>query len=191
MSKSRRAKARAQRRQRVNRNERVKPSALAEAKKRPWPMQVLLQRGPEAGGISAEQFEAGLEIVDAYEALTRSCGWHSASLDRVTGNAVADDLSPREVRLIAIYLQWVVELITRLRLPGAIIVDWITDTRSLGTIGLPILIRALDLWTKQRDDWWPGGLTSDSHAVLTSARRGVPATHRPDPQPPSSRAAGR
>jgi hypothetical protein len=154
-------------------------------------MQTLLQRGPEADGISAEQFEAGIEIVDAYEALTRSCGWHSAALDRVTGNAASDDMSPRELRLIAIYLQWVSELITRCRLPGTIIVDWITDTRSLGTIGLPLLVRALDLWTKQRDDWRPAGLTSDRHVVLTSPRRGVSAPIAHDLPLPSSRAAGR
>jgi hypothetical protein len=170
----------------VNRNERVKPSALAEAKKRPWTMQTLLQRGPEADGISAEQFEAGIEIVDAYEALTRSCGWNNST--SIAGASIVPtaalpgvdyEPSPREVRLISIYFSWAEELLRRVRLPGTIVVDWITDARSLGTIGLPLLVRALDLWTKQRDDWRPAGVDSGSARGVDFVRQGVSEAHRP------------
>src|SRR5215467_13886603 len=92
MSKSR-AQRRANRRRAVDRTERVKPSPLAEAKKRPWTMMVLLDRGPEAQGISAEHFEAGIDVAEACEALTRMLGYRAAS----RGCARASRLGPLPV----------------------------------------------------------------------------------------------
>ena len=104
-----RAQRRANRRRAVDRTERVKPSPLAEAKKRPWTMMVLLDRGPEAQGISAEQFEAGIDIAEAFESLTRALGYRAASPEAVLVHRGWDrflSMSAREARMIAIYLAW-------------------------------------------------------------------------------------
>src|SRR5262245_55537596 len=109
MSKSRAQRRALKRRRAVDRTERVKPSPLAEAKKRPWTMMVLLDRGPEAQGISAEQFEAGIDVAEAYEALTRMLGYRAASPDAVVAHRGWDrflSMSAREARMIGIYLAW-------------------------------------------------------------------------------------
>ena len=153
MSKSR-AKRRAIRRRAVDRTERGKPSPLAEAKKRPWTMMVLLDRGPEAQGISAEQFEAGIDIADAFEALTRALGYRAASPEAVLVHRGWDrflSMSPREARMISIYLAWAPELQRRLRLRGHVVMEWVQDERCLAPADLPRFVRALDLWCKHRD----------------------------------------
>src|SRR5215468_545658 len=156
MSKSRAQRRATKRRRAVDRTERVKPSPLAEAKKRPWTMMVLLDRGPEAQGISAEQFEAGIDVAEAFEALTRTLGYRAASPEAVLLHRGWDrflSMSAREARMIAIYLAWAPELHRRLRLRGHVVMEWVQDERSLTAADLPKFIRALDLWCKHRDEW--------------------------------------
>jgi hypothetical protein len=172
MSKSR-AQRRAKRRRTVDRTERVKPSPLAEAKKRPWTMMVLLDRGPEAQGITAEQFEAGIDVAEAYEALTRMLGYRAASPEAVVAHRGWDrflSMSAREARMIAIYLAWAPELQRRLRLRGHVVMEWVQDERSLTAADLPKFIRALDLWCKHRDEWRADNLTKPSELELTTSR---------------------
>src|SRR5215475_12044654 len=172
MSKSR-AQRRALKRRAVDRTERVKPSALAEAKKRPWTMMVLLDRGPEAQGISPEQFEAGIEVADAFEALTRMLGYRAASPEAVLMHRGWDrflSMSAREARMIAIYLAWAPELQRRLRLRGHVVMEWVQDERALTAADLPKFIRALDLWCKHRDKWRADNLTKPSVKELTTSR---------------------
>lgn len=166
-----RAQRRALRRRRaVDRTERVKPSPLAEAKKRPWIMMVLLDRGPEAQGISAEQFEAGIDVAESFEALTRALGYRAASPETVLAQRGWDrfqSMSAREARMIAIYLAWAPELQRRLRLRGHVVMEWVQDERYLSAADLPRFIRALDLWCKHRSEWRADSLTKPSVKELT------------------------
>jgi hypothetical protein len=173
MSKSRAQRRAANRRRAVDRTERVKPSPLAEAKKHPWTMMVLLDRGPEAQGISAEQFEAGIDVAEAFEVLTRTLGYRAASPEAVLVHRGWDrflSMSTREARMIAIYLAWATELQRRLRLRGHVVMEWVQDERSLTAADLPKLIRALDLWCKHRDEWRTKNLTKPSVLELTTSR---------------------
>ena len=189
MSKSRAQRRAAKRRRAVDRTERVKPSPLAEAKKRPWTMMVLLDRGPEAQGISAEQFEAGIDVAEAFEALTRTLGYRAASPEAVLAHRGWDrflSMSAREARMIAIYLAWAPELQRRLRLRGHVVMEWVQDERYLTAADLPRFIRALDLWCKHRDEWRADSLTKPSAKELTTfsfvelrPERGSAATHHP------------
>jgi len=180
---SKKSKARARKRRAVDRTERVKPSALAEAKKRPWIMQTLLQRGPDNNGTTAEQHEAGIEIAEAYSALTRTVGMRGAAPSiGIVGSNASSAMSPRDLRLVSIYLRWAAELVRRFHLRSAVVVDWITNERELHCTGVPHLVRALDLWTKHRDEWRPPDrapvLTTPSPRVLTAL---APVGLRPAP----------
>jgi hypothetical protein len=187
MSKSRTQRRAAKRRRAVDRTERVKPSPLAEAKKRPWTMMVLLDRGPEAQGISGEQFEAGIDVAEAFEALTRTLGYRAASPEAVLAHRGWDrflSMSAREARMIAIYLAWAPELQRRLRLRGHVVMEWVQDERSLTAADLPKFIRALDLWCKHRDEWRAENLTKPSQELTMSPvvelrpeRTSTPAPH--------------
>jgi hypothetical protein len=173
MPKSRAQRRAANRRRVVDRTERVKPSPLAEAKKRPWTMMVLLDRGPDAQGISAEQFEAGIDVAEAFEALTRTLGYRAASPEAVLVHRGWDrflSMSAREARMIAIYLAWAPELQRGLRLRGHVIMEWVQDERPLAAADLPKFIRALDLWCKHRDEWRAENLTKPSVLELTTSR---------------------
>jgi len=148
----------------------VKPSAMAEAKKRPWIMQTLLHRGPDDLGTTAEQHEAAIEIVEAFAALTRVCAFRSAAMGALRGgySGWANDLGARQVRLVAIYLSWAQELFRRCHLRGPVVVEWVSMERALGCSHIPLLVRSLDLWTKHRDEWRPPKLTSTIAGVLTA-----------------------
>ena len=134
--------------------QRVKPSALAESKKRPWPMQELLRLGPDKGGIDADQFEAGVQIVEAHRAFTRALGYRSeVPLDREPdhGNPPAvGELSPADLRVVPVYLAWGEALASRLGVKAVQVVSWV-DGLALPP-ALLLLTRSLDLWDQVRDD---------------------------------------
>jgi hypothetical protein len=136
------------RRRYVNRNDRVKPSAMAEAKKRPWPLAQLLQRGPDAGGIDADEFEAALQIVEAFEALTRGLG--TAALDLTSPRVrraghTPPSMSGREAALGATWFDWAERLPWR----AVAIVEAIRDERP---ISVPALRHACRLWAQVAGD---------------------------------------
>jgi hypothetical protein len=172
MSKKKR-RSRKQRRS-VRRSERVKPSALAEAKKRAWPMQALLERGRENVGIDADQFECAVEIVDAFKAITRALGFRPVVLNSIARTAV--EMSPRDERLASTYLLWGTDLVKRFLLRPHVVVEWIEDERAFGDDAVPTLSKALDLWDKHRTDYGRTlrrGIDNTVSKGFTSARREV------------------
>jgi hypothetical protein len=193
-------KSKAQRRKRrryVNKNREradpnVKPSAMAERKKRPWTMMSLFTRG-DADGISPEQFEAGIQIVDAQNALTRMLGYRAASLnDARQLAAVRYAMTDGQARWAAIYVGWSVELRRRRGDPSAIC-DWVQDERPfIEASDLPKLRRGLDLWANHRDEWDPAKLTEKPDGSLHS-RSTLPyqpvAAQQPGRGPPQNRNA--
>jgi hypothetical protein len=185
------ARTRAQRRaaRRVAKAERVKPSAMAEAKKQPWAMQELLRLGPEKGGIDAEQFESGVEAAEAHHALTRTLSYRSNSdyerpygVDTQHGLA---DLGPRDLRLVTVYLAWGHELTDRIGVKAHQVVGWVNGDRT--PPALLLLTRALDLWAQVRDDhdrsarkasrdsgYAQSGRPAEGHSCPPGGERGQP-----------------
>lgn len=168
----------------------VKPSAMAEAKKRPWTMQVLLQRGPDHDGITAEQFEAAVEIVDGHAALTRGVGWQASPIEGAINRgghhvavSAADRISERGARLASVYLAWSADLLHRAGFAGHVVVEWVRDERPCGIDMVPFLVRALDLWPRHRAEWGSPRLTPtvrrrDRIDIRQQAKPLVEAKHR-------------
>jgi hypothetical protein len=147
-----RAKRRAERRRRANvvRAERVEPTPETLAKLRPWTMAELLKLGPEAGGIDPNQHEAGVEIVEAYKALTKELGYRPLDLQRVGRGTV--EMGPRELRLATIYLAWASKFERRFMRRAPMVVCWIEDELPVGLAEMPMLRGALNLWEAIRAD---------------------------------------
>jgi hypothetical protein len=116
----------------------------------PWSFYGLLELGRKDGGIDADQFTAGTEIVEAFRAITRELGFQPLDLERVgTGRR---DMTPRELRLSVIYFAWGTELTRRLFVRPHVVVEWVEDQRQMMLDAVPTLRRALDLWDKIRGD---------------------------------------
>ena len=142
---------------------------MAEAKKRPWPMQELLKLGRKAGGIDADDFEAAVEIVEARRALTRGIGYRDhVALDFQPdlGTDRERDLGPRDLRLVTIYLAWGRALLDRLALRAHRIAEQVeASTRPLD---VGALVAALGLWDRLAED----------HDRGRSTERHQPAPHQ-------------
>ena len=134
----------------MKREERVKPSPLAEAKKVEWPMAMLLHRGPENGGIGADDFEAALEIVAAFHAITKGLGYKPLDLERVGRGALG--MSDGDARIGAIFLDWAAAFERRTKVRAGNLAQWIEDARAFHPDIVPVLRVAGDLWRKARDD---------------------------------------
>lgn len=145
-----RAKRRAEKRARVERGERVKPTPETLAKLRPWTMAELLRLGPEGGGIDPMQHEAGIEIVEAFRALTKQHGFRPLDLERV-GRGIAD-MGARGLRLATIYLAWASRYQRRFMVRPHVVVEWIEDERRIDLAAMPLLKAGLDLWDTIRHD---------------------------------------
>lgn len=145
-----RAKRRAERRARVERVERVSPTPETLAKLRPWTMAELLRLGPEGGGIDPMQHEAGVEIVEAYRALTKELGFRPLDLERIGRGSVA--MGARGLRLTTIYLAWASRFERRFIVRAHVVVDWIEDERRIGVREMHLLLHALDMWNSIRGD---------------------------------------
>jgi hypothetical protein len=144
------AKRRAERRRRarVDRAERVEPTPETLAKLKPWTMAELLRLGPEAGGIDPSQHEAGVEIVDAFKALTKELGYRPLDLERIGRGTV--EMGPRDLRLATIYLAWASLFQRRFMRRAHIVVEWIEDERHIDIDAMPLLTGALNLWDVAR-----------------------------------------
>jgi hypothetical protein len=153
MANARKRKARKARRA-VNRGDRVKATPETLAKLKPHPLEVLLARGREGGGVDADQLQCAEEIVDAARAVTHGLGLSSADLDRLMlPRAVESDaMSDRGERLSAIWFAWAVELQQRLGLKPFGVVELIAYIRPQDQYRVSRLGRALDLWAKVRHD---------------------------------------
>lgn len=134
----------------VDRTERVKPTPESFQHQRVWRMQTLLTRGPDDGGLSAEQFEAALQIVEAFDAITRGLGFKPLNLERVGQSVV--EMSPREIRLATIYFAWAQNFQRRCMVRAHVVVEWISDDRRIDDGAVPLLLRACDLWERHRSD---------------------------------------
>lgn len=169
MGKSR-AQRRAARRARVDRIERVTPPPEAAQHHRPWPMQVLLAAGPEHGGIDADEFEAALQIVETFAALTQglAVSGTSADLCRIGGN-YSGSMSDRDAERIAVWFDWST-LLPR-GLPPRL-VRWIEDDEPVGSVA--VLRRSCHLWDRVRRDHaqetCSRTVDTVAHPVLTMAR---------------------
>src|SRR4029077_770955 len=141
---------RAEKRARVDRAERVKPTPETLAKVRPWTMAEVRRLGPEAGRIGPTQHEAAVEIVDAFKALTKELGYRPLQLQRVGRGSVG--MGARDLRLATIYLVWAARYQRRFLVRAHVVVEWIEDERSLGVDAMPLLRGALDLWDAVRSD---------------------------------------
>lgn len=97
---------RRKRRPQVDRAERVLPPPEAAQHHRAWPMQVLLALGPDNDGIDDDEFEAALDIVEAYHALTIELGMKALLLEseRVTGSHAP--MTDRDAERIACWFEW-------------------------------------------------------------------------------------
>jgi hypothetical protein len=139
-----RAKRRAERRARVERAERVKPPPEAAQHRRTWPLQALLVAG-HPDGIDADEFEAALQIVETFKALTAQLGILPARLDDTIGGS--SGLSDRDADRIACWFEWSARL--PLGLPTRL-VAWIEDELPIQSVEL--LRRACRQWDRVRSD---------------------------------------
>jgi hypothetical protein len=165
-----RAQRRAERRARVERAERVQPTAETLAKLRPWTMAELLKLGPDNGGIDPMQHEAAVEIVDAFKALTKELGYRPLDLERVGRGTV--EMAPRELRLATIYLAWASAYQRRFMVRPHVVVEWIEDERHIDLGAMPLLRSALDLWEKMRGDFdRAASVQRQRHTIMEGAPR--------------------
>src|SRR4029077_154220 len=79
----------------INRGDRVKATPETLAKLRPHPLELLLARGREGGGIDADQWQGAEEIEDAAQAIAPASGYASADLEAVGHSAATSLMSPR------------------------------------------------------------------------------------------------
>ncbi len=140
----------------VNREERIKPTPETAEKLQPHPMELLLQRGREYGGIDTDQWQCAEEIVDAYAAVAPSLGLVSADLDRIGGNARNDNMGPHAEHLTELWFAWALEMRRRWRLKRPVaIVERISSQHVMTPTSAALLGKALDLWAKVRHDLAP------------------------------------
>ena len=179
MANARRRKARKARRA-VNRGDRVRATPETLAKLQPHPLELLLARGRDGGGIDADQLQCAEEIVDAFSAITRGLGIKAAMLERIGSAGYLDELSPREERLSVIWFAWAAELPRRLLPHPMVVVDTIAAVRPVNLDDIRRLGRVLDLWAQMRQDTArhvrdvstirPNPLDSDQDALTGSGR---------------------
>ena len=151
MANARKRKARKARRA-VNRGDRVKATPETLAKLRPHPLEVLLARGRDGGGIDADQLQCAEEIVDACQAITCQLGLSCHDWLRVTTYGRPGEMSARAERLSVIWFAWAVELQRCLGIRPFAVVELIAAERPIYGDAIPRLGRALDLWAKVRQD---------------------------------------
>jgi hypothetical protein len=155
----------------VRRGDRVKPSAMAEAKKQPWRLQALLVLGRDDGGVDADQFECAVEVVDAFKAITRQLGYRPVVLSAIA--RTANEMSPRDDRLASTFLAWGTDLVKRFLLRPHVVVEWIEDERTMNDDDVRLLSKALDLWDKHRTETGRAlrrGIDNAAREGFTSAR---------------------
>jgi hypothetical protein len=128
----------------------VKATPETLAKLQPHPLEVLLARGRDGGGIDADQLQCAEEIVDACGAITRGLGVKAAMLERIGSAGHLEELSPHEERLSAIWFAWATELWQRMGLKPFWVVELIAYIHPLDPYRVSRLERALDLWAKVR-----------------------------------------
>lgn len=151
-------KRRAKKRQAVNRAERIEATPETLAKLRACPLKAMLHRGAldprDPAGMQPDQYEAALAIWDAQDSLTRQQKAGTMDLAKVVG--AHGEIGDRKDHLIAVYLEWSVEVMRRYMLQSSVVVGWIDDSdpaaRLANDAQRRMLRLACDLWIKMRDD---------------------------------------
>lgn len=151
MATARKTKARKARRA-VARNERVKPTPETAAKLKPHPLELLLERGRENGGIDADQLQCCEEIADAAQMIAPGTGFATADLATVGRTTYDALISPHGERLSAIWMAWAVDLARGYRARPWVIVDLIGSVDPLDVRRVALLAGACDLWARVRRD---------------------------------------
>lgn len=160
-------KRRAKKRQNVNRAERVEATPETLAKLRPCPLKAMLHVGAtdphSPTGLQPEQYEAALQIWDAYDALVKGLKAGAVDVDKIAN--AHGGLSDGKARLVAIYLDWSRELMRRFWLQASTVVGWVDDSdpaqRMVNDTQRRLLGKACDLWLDVKD----------THARARSAER--------------------
>lgn len=137
---------RSKKRKPVDREERHAATPETLAKLRPWPMQDLLRKGPDDGGIDSRQFEACLQIVEAFKVITHGLGFKPLDLARV-GHGESD-LGAHGCRLWNIYVAWGNAYQRRALVSPHVIVDMVEDGRPIGAGAVWLVALAGDMWDK-------------------------------------------
>lgn len=143
-------KRRSKKRQGVRRSERVQATPETLAKLKPWPMQDLLRKGPEDGGLSSDQFEAALQIVEACKVITQGLGFRPLDLTRVGhGNG---EIGPRACRLWNVYVEWGNAYQRRALISPHVIVQMVEDDRPIDAGAVWLVALAADMWAQAARD---------------------------------------
>jgi hypothetical protein len=118
----------------------------------PWRIQELLTLGPP-GGFDPDQFEAAVEIAEAFRLVTAMVGFKPLDLSRIGhGNGEPGARGERAARL---YVAWGNELTRTLFVRPHLIVECIEGDRTCDrTDSVKLLIRAVNLWidTRAKDE---------------------------------------
>jgi hypothetical protein len=131
---------------RVVRTDRVQATPETLAKLKPWPMQELLAKGRHGGGLESDQFEAALQIVEAFGVISHGLGYKPTDLSRV-GHGTGD-ISPRQCRLWNIYVAWGNEYLRRTRIRPHVVVDLVEDSRAMDPAGVRLVVLAAAIWDR-------------------------------------------
>lgn len=148
---NRKAKARRTARRsrgKVARTERVKPPPEAAQHHRPWPMQVLLARGPEGDGIDSDEFEAGIELVETFRALTSSLQAKGVSLGEphTVSSPGGTSMSDKAAMMTEVWFTWCRDV-------GPVATQIVEMVEDQIPIRSPAVLRlALRRWLKVRSD---------------------------------------
>jgi hypothetical protein len=138
---------RAKKRRTVKRTERVKPPPEAAQHQRPWPLQQLLKLGAADGGIEADEFEAALQMVEAFKSLTAELGMRSTDGTGAERGGLVDEfakaeMSDRDAERCALWFAWADRLPPTMH--AALLVEQIEDRVPI--VSVPLLRHACHLW---------------------------------------------
>jgi hypothetical protein len=153
-----RAQRRAVRRAKVNREERSAPPPEAAQHHRPWPLQVLAHQGV----IDSDEFEAAIELVETFRAITAELQAKGLSLGDPRGlYGGSGAMSDRAAFMSAVWFEWSF----RVGPVATQLVEQIEDTTAIRS---PVVLRlGLRRWLKVKDDLRRNRIDKPLHRVLT------------------------
>lgn len=138
-------KRKAKKRQSVSREERDAGTPETIAKLQPDMLDLLLRRGPDAGGIDNQQFEALWAIRDAAHVVGREPGYQTVNLDSV-GHGEGP-MSDGDARRWDVYIEWSREFMRLSGLAPGIVRAWVDRDRAIRPVeDLRHLALAAKLW---------------------------------------------
>lgn len=139
-------KRRAKKRPNVSRAERIAATPETAAKLRPCPLKAMLY----AHRLTPGEYEAALQIWEANDALVRQLKATASGFAERADKTIAGDRETGRDRLVAIYLDWSVEIVHRYHVTAEIVVGWIEDhepaKRMTNDVQRGMLARVCDWW---------------------------------------------